>query len=461
MSCNGRTDRYRILILGGGFAGIYAAHELDRTLARDPNVEVTLINRDNFLLFTPMLHEVVGGELEANNIVNPIRKLLRRVRFFCGDVHSIDLAGRRVFVSHGSFAHPHELEYDQLVVALGSTTNFYGLPGVEERAFTMKTLGDAIRLRDHLIAQLDEADFDCAADEREWLLTFVIAGGGFAGVETAGSINDFLHESLRFYPHLRPEMIRVVVVSSGGGILPELKEQLGRYAQQKLAARRIEILTNVQVRAATDEYVELSDGRRIVSNTLIWTAGTSTNPLIAQLPCVKERGRICVNEYFEVPDWPGVYAVGDCALLIDPKTGRPHPPTAQHAVREGKVLAHNLAAARKGALKRPFRFSTLGQLATIGRRTGVANILGVNFSGFIAWWLWRTIYLMKLPRFEKKVRVALDWTLDLFFTKDIVRHHALGRRSGAPPAVAPADIRRDNACAVEPRTDERMALQGP
>jgi NADH dehydrogenase len=428
MDCNGSNARHRILILGGGFAAIYAAQQLERTLARDVNVEITLVNRDNYFLFTPMLHEVAGGELETHCIVNPIRKMLRRVRFFCGEVQSIDLPGNRVTVTHGKSAHPHELEYDQLVLALGSTTNFFGLAGVEDRAFAMKTLDDAIRLRDHLIAQLDEADFDCASDSRDWLLTFVVAGGGFAGVETAGSINDFIHESLQFYPHLKQEMIRVVLVSSGSVILPELKEKLGRYAQGKLAERRIEILTNVQVRGATDQCIELSDGRRIVSNTLIWTAGNSVHPLLADLPCKKERGRIVIDPFFEIPGWKGVYALGDCASLIDSVSGKPHPPTAQHAVREGKTVARNLAAALDGRAKRPFRFSTLGQLATIGRRTGVANVLGINFSGFIAWWLWRTVYLMKLPRLEKKVRVALGWTLDLIFTKDIIRHHPLRSR---------------------------------
>jgi NADH dehydrogenase len=448
MDCDRRNARHRILILGGGFSAIYAAQGLERTLARQANVEITLINRDNYFLFTPMLHEVAGGELETHCIVNPIRKMLRRVHFFCGEVQSIDLPGKRVTVTHGKSAHSHELEYDQLVLALGSTTNFFGLVGVEERAFAMKTLDDAIRLRDHLIAQLDEADFDCAADSRDWLLTFVVAGGGFAGVETAGSINDFIHESLRFYPHLKREMIRVVLVSSGSVILPELKEKLGRYAQGKLAERRIEILTNVQVRGATDQCIELSDGRRIVSNTLIWTAGNSVHPLLADLPCKKERGRIVIDPFFEIPGWKGVYALGDCASLIDSVSGKPHPPTAQHAVREGKTVARNLAAALDGRAKRPFRFSTLGQLATIGRRTGVANLLGINFSGFIAWWLWRTIYLMKLPRLEKKIRVALGWTLDLIFTKDIIRHHRLVSLS---PDGAPG--RSDSL----PEDDDRLA----
>jgi NADH dehydrogenase len=448
MHCSTNQTRHRILILGGGFAGICAAQRLERLVARNPEVEVTLVNRDNYFLFTPMLHEVAGGDLEPQNIVNPIRKMLRHVRFFCGEVHAVDLERRCATVSHGIDVHPHELPYDQLVLALGSTTNFFGLPGVEERAFTMKSLDNAIRLRDHIIAQLDEADFDCAAAQRDQLLTFLVAGGGFAGVETAGSINDFIHESLRFYPNLAAEMIRVVLVGSGPLILPELKERLGRFAQNKLAERRIEIMTNVQVRSASDECIELSDGRRIAGKTLIWTAGTSPHPLIAALPCKKERGRIVVNDDLEIPGWPGVFAVGDCASILEHKTQKPHPPTAQHAVREGRVLAYNLRAFLSSKPRRAFRFSTLGQLATIGRRTGVANILGMTFSGFVAWWLWRTIYLMKLPRLEKKVRVALEWTLDLFFTKDIVRHHLLRVRSERSPVTAAAQASLANTESV-------------
>jgi NADH dehydrogenase len=208
-------------------------------------------------------------------------------------------------------------------------------------------------------------------------------------------------------------------------------------------------MTNEQVRGATDQCIELSDGRRIVSNTLIWTAGNSIHPLLANLPCKKERGRIVVDPFFEIPGWKDVYAVGDCASLVDSELGKPHPPTAQHAVREGKTLAHNLSAAIDGRAKRPFRFSTLGQLATIGRRTGVANVLGINFSGFIAWWLWRTVYLMKLPRLEKKIRVALGWTLDLVFTKDIIRHHRLVSALSANGEAGRSDsLAEDNGLAA-------------
>jgi len=411
----------RVLILGGGFGGMYAALEFERALARGADLDVTLVNRDNFFLFTPMLHEVAASDLDITNIVSPVRKLLRRVTFFHGDIESIDLVNKRVGLSHGHEEHCHSLSYDHLVLALGSTTNFFNLPGLADRALTMKSLDDAIFLRNRLIANLEEADFECAAPLRAPLLNFVVAGGGFAGVETIAGMNDFLREAVRFYPHLREDMLRVILVHPGKMILPELGEKLGTYAKRKLIERNVEIHSNCKVTAVTDREVTLSDGTTVTTNTLVWTAGTCPNSLLDTLPCTKERGRVLVNEYLEVPEWPGVWAFGDCAVVPDRKTGKSHPPTAQHALREGKVAAQNILATIRGDRKKPFLFSTLGLLAPIGRRTGVANILGVNFSGFIAWWLWRTIYLMKLPRFEKKVRVALDWTLDLLFSKDLVQ----------------------------------------
>jgi len=410
----------RILILGGGFAGLYAAMELEKTVGRDPDVEVTLVNRENFFLFTPMLHEVAASDLDLTTIVNPVRRMLKRVNFFAGQVENIDLENKRVEVSHGFDHHNHWLEYDYLVLGLGSITNFYNLPGLEQRALTMKSLGDAMTLRNRLIAYLEEADSECC-NVKEPLLTFVVAGGGFAGVETVAGINDFLREALPSYPHLREQMLRVVLVHPGPVILPELGEKLGTYAQRKLAARKVEIRVNTKVVAVDDEGVELSDGTMIEGKTIIWTAGTSPHPLIQALPCAKERGRLTTNEYMEVPGWSALWALGDCAAVPDPRTGKPCPPTAQHALRQGKVVAHNVRAAVRGSTKMRFAFSTLGQLAAIGKRTGVASILGVNFSGFIAWWLWRTIYLSKLPGIEKKVRVALDWTLDLLFSKDLVQ----------------------------------------
>ena len=300
------NERKRIVILGSGFGGLYAALRLEKTLACEPDIEILLVNRENFFLFTPMLHEVAASDLDLTHIVNPVRKLLKRVQFFDGDVDDIDLPGYEVIVSHDAEYHSHELEYDHLVIALGSITNFFNLPGLEERALTMKSLGDAIYLRNKLIAHLEEVDFECCALELQELLTFVVAGGGFTGVETIASLNDFVREALRFYPNLRAEMLRVVLVHPGSVILPELGESLGAYAQRKLALRQVEIRVNTRVMGISERGVELNDGSAIPTRTLVWTAGTSPNPLLEKLPCAKERGRLLVNEFLEVPDWPGV-----------------------------------------------------------------------------------------------------------------------------------------------------------
>lgn len=367
-----------------------------------------------------MLHEVAASDLDLTTIVNPVRKMLRRVHFFAGEVNQIDIEQRSVVVSHGFDHHHHTLEFDFLVLGLGSVTNHYGLPGLQEHALTMKSLGDAMRLRNHLIAHLEEADSDCCK-LKEPLLAFVVAGGGFAGVETVAGINDFVRGALRSYPHLTEDMLRVVLVHPGPVILPELNEKLGAYAQRRLAGRKVEIRLNTRVEGFSGGAVQLSDGATIHTSTLVWTAGTSPNPLLETIPCAKERGRLLVTESLELQAWPGVWALGDCSAALDRETGRFYPPTAQHALRQGKLVAHNIIAAVRGTEKKRFRFSTIGQLAAIGRRTGVANILGINFSGFVAWWLWRTIYLSKLPRLEKKLRVAFDWTLDLIFAKDLVQ----------------------------------------
>jgi NADH dehydrogenase len=322
------TVGHRILILGGGFGGIYAALELEKVLGRGGDLEVTLVTRDNFFLFTPMLHEVAAADLEISTIINPLRKLLRRVNTFVGTVEAINLEGRRVQVSHGLDGHTHDLPYDQLILALGSSTNFFGLPGVEHRALTVKSLSDAIALRNRLITHLEEANSECAAGARQPLMTFVVAGGGFAGVETLGGINDFVREALRFYPNLRGENLRMVLVTPDPLILPELGPKLGAYAQRKLAARGVEIITGAKVRGVENDVVELTDGRAIEASTLIWTAGTAPNPLVAALPLARRGGRVLVNEFLEVPDWPGVWALGDCALVPDRRSGGFHPPTA-------------------------------------------------------------------------------------------------------------------------------------
>jgi len=427
-SCIGDTgesaptaDNKRVLILGGGFGGVYAALRLEKVLAWRDGLEVTLVTRENYFLFSPMLPEVAAGELEQNTIVNPLRKLLRKVKSFVGTIEEINLDARHVLVSHGFDGHKHEVPYDQLILALGSGTNFFGLPGVKASCLTLKTLSDAVTVRNRLITHLEEANSECAVGQRQPLLTFIVAGGGFAGVETIGGINDFVREAIRSYPNLHSDYLRFLLVTPDDVILPELKRTLGVYAQRRLSSRGVEIVTGAKVSSISDGVVELTTGEKIRATTLIWSAGTAPNALIAKLPLPKRNGRIVVDPYLGVEGRPGVWAVGDCALVADPHGRGFYPPTAQLALKEGGLVALNVAATLYGGDKKKFDSKTFGQLAAIGHRRGVANILGLNFSGFLAWWLWRTIYLSKLPRLEKKIRVALDWTLDLFFTKDFAR----------------------------------------
>ena len=415
-----KPRKKRIVILGGGFGGVYAAMQLEKLLARENAVEVCLVSRDNFFLFTPMLHEIAASDLEITNIVNPLRKLLRQIEVIVGDVHQIDLPAQRVLISCDPHNYPQQIGYDHLVLALGSVTNFHNLPGSAEFALPMKSLSDAIRLRAQVLRHMEEANSQCNLSDRQSLLTFVVAGGGFAGVETVAALNDFVREALPFYPSVREEMLRVILVHSGPVILPELGEALGRYTQKVLTGRGVDIRLNTRVKGVTEENVSLLDSSSIPTRNLVWTAGTAPSPLIFSLPCMKAGGRLLVDQFLRVPDWPNLWAVGDCAFVPDMRNpGKSHPPTAQHAMREGKIVAQNIVAALVDRPLKSFSFRTIGLLASIGRRMGVARIFGFNFSGFFAWWLWRTVYLSKLPGLDKKIRVAFDWTLDLLFPKDV------------------------------------------
>src|SRR5882724_2985526 len=324
------SRKTHILVLGGGFGGLYAALFLDKTFVSDPDVEVTLVSRENYALFTPMLHEVAAGELEMSDIVNPIRNMLRRAVFFQAEVQSIDLLTRQVAVSHGVLAHRQELPFDHLVLALGSETNFFNLPGLSERAITMKSGADPFLLRNRVIALLESASLEESENVRRAMLTFVVAGGGFAGVETIGALNDFVREAVKSYPKLHASGIRVLLVHPGAVVLPELGESLGLYAQKKLRERRIEIQTGTRVLGYSDEGVELSSGEAIQTATLVWTAGVTPAAVLKDLPCRKEKGRLVVDETLELPEFPGVWAVGDCAWILNRQTGTAHPPTAQH-----------------------------------------------------------------------------------------------------------------------------------
>jgi len=392
---------------------------LDKTLARRADMEVTFISRENFILFTPMLHEIAAGELFPGDIVNPLRRLLHHVRFVEAEVQSVDLNSRNVRCTAGPTGSELTFEFDHLLLALGSETNFFELPGVGDWAVTMRGLMDAAMLRNRMVALLEQASLTRDDGERRRLLTFVTAGGGFSGIETTAALNDFVRDAVRYYPGLNNDLIRIVVVHPGNFLLPELGEDFGNYAELKLRERKVEVVKGVRVASYDGSVVTLSDDTSIPAETLLWTAGVKPSHVIELLPLRKERGRLLVNECLGVPGTPGVWAAGDSAAVPEGNTGQFHPPTAQHGLREGRTAAKNIEAVIRGRPRKQFIYSTPGQLATIGRRSGVAKIMGLKFSGFIAWWLWRTVYLMKLPGLAKKLRVMVGWTLDLFFGREI------------------------------------------
>src|SRR6266480_2477359 len=405
----------KIVIAGGGFAGLYAAKYLDKHVARRPDVEVTLIARENFILFTPMLHEVAAGD-----IVNPLRRILRHVNVIAADVREVDLCARKVRCLHGLEGTELEFDFDHLLLALGSETNFFDNAGIRDWAVTMKNLSDAALLRNRMVAFLEEATLESdAAARRQWL-TFVIAGGGFAGAETAGAVNDFVRNTATFYPRLSDEEIRVVVIHPGEYLLPELGEELGRYAERKMRERKVEVIKGARVASYDGWVITLSNGISIPAATLIWTAGVKPSMVVAALPCAKEKGRIRANEYLQVPGFTGLWVAGDCAAVPNGyEPGMFFPPTAQHGMREAVTAAKNIERTILGEGLKPFRYRTMGMLASIGHHTGVASMFGFKFSGFIAWWMWRSVYLAKLPRLVKKLRVMIAWTLDLLFGRDI------------------------------------------
>jgi NADH:ubiquinone reductase (H+-translocating) len=416
----------QIVILGGGFGGLYAALYLDRTVAREPGVGVTLIDPQNFVVFTPMLHEVASGNLDASSIVVPIRQLLGRVEFLEAEATAIDFATRTVTIMYGPEGRTSAIRFDQLLIAIGSQTRFP--PSLRRYALGMKTIHDALLLRNWLIGILERAEIEDDADRRGALLTFVVAGGGFSGVETAGAINDFLRDIAPHYRRVSVESLSLVIVEPGEHLLPEFEPTLGRYAESKLRDAGIDVRLHTKVEDFDGRLVSMrgadDSGRfsALSARTLIWTAGITPSPLIESLPLPKERGRIIVTDAMALPGYDGVWACGDCAAIPDP-SGKPYPTTAQHAIRQGTHVGRNIAAAIRDqpAKIRPFRYKMLGQLAAIGCRRGVANLLGLQFSGFPAWLLWRGAYLIKLPSIQKKVRVALEWTLDLCFPHDTVQ----------------------------------------
>jgi NADH dehydrogenase len=449
----------RILILGGGFAGVAALKRLQSKFQTNVSIEITMISKDNYMLFTPMLHEVASGMIETRHIVTPIRAFCNRSRFYSAIVQDIDLKNKRVVIRSSATTTPvgntgisiiehdslelnntRSLYYDYLVIALGSETRFFGMSDIQQNAFTMKNLNDAINLRNHVVYLLEQSDQlpsnDATAttitssnntynDLQKRLLTFVIVGGGFAGVETAGEINDFIKDSAKDYYHnIDSNNIRTILIQSGNRLLPEMSEELAEFALQKLRNSGVEVILNTRVVGATANSVKLGNGNIIPTKTIVWSSGVSPNSLITNLPCEHDKsGRIVVDKYLEIPQFKGVYALGDCAYITDPYTGKSCPPTAQHAIREGAVVAKNIIAAIEDGKRlddrEAFDYKTKGMMASIGKRTGIGNLLGIEVQGFLAWWIWRNYYLVNLPTLQKKIRVMSDWMLDIFFKRDV------------------------------------------
>ena len=536
----------KIAILGGGFAGIEVLTKLQREFQNDIRVDITLISKDNFFLFTPMLHEVSSGMIETRHVASPLRAFCKRARFIESEVKSVDLENKTIKFTNpildarlrNSIGEEQEvmkldtcllsndhlasksplrcltnntknydnnyrdinkdhyiksLDYDYLVLALGSNTNFFGNKNLEKASFTMKNLYDAFSIRSHIIDTLEQTDMllfeekkDVVIDQeiknstikisnsnyrdnenklenmRKSLTTYVVVGGGFAGVETIGEINDFIKESIRdYYQNIDIKDIRVILINSGSRILPEMDEQLGSFALEELKKKNIEVILNNRVVDVKDlvednrnkenllnlhgpKKIILKDNQEIVADTLIWTAGVVPEKSVTDISsCEHDKsGRIVTDKYLQIKGFKNVYAIGDCAYIIDPNTAKPCPPTAQHAIREGYVAAENIISSIKKELKfaktidiknnekrkeitesdkKEFSYKTRGIMATIGKRNGVAMIFGHSINGIFAWGIWRFFYLTHLPTLENKIRVMVDWTVDFIFGTNLTR----------------------------------------
>jgi NADH dehydrogenase len=413
----------RIVIVGGGFAGMTTVEHLERLFGADPTVSLTLISDSNSLLFTPMLAEVAGGSLEPMHICTPLRTSLRRTHVVYGQVEHIDLEQKRLLLAPEAHASQQsEMFFDHLVLAVGSVSHYLGLKGVEETAFDFKSVADAMRIREHVLDMLELADREPNPALRRAMLTFVVAGAGFAGAELAGALNDFVRGALVYYPDLAPDDMQIVVVHPHNSILPELSQSLAQYALEHMKARGVTFKLNTRLVEAQEGIVRLSPQEEIRAQTLIWTAGVKPHPLVQTFAAAHDkRGAIIVDQHLAVPGLAGVWALGDCALVTDAKAGKPCPPTAQFALREAETLAHNIHASIHHRPLQPFHFDVLGLLCVVGYQTACAEIKGLRFSGFFAWLLWRGIYLSKLPGRERKVRVLSDWIIELFFPRDIVQ----------------------------------------
>ena len=421
------NPKRRVLILGGGFGGVYVAVHLGKLLSKKEleEIEIALVNRENYIVFQPLLPEVVSGSVELNHVIAPIRRMAPRARLFTRDVESIEPGQRIVTLAPGIRPSTTSIHYDHLVIALGTRLDHSKIPGMREHAHPFKYLGDALYLRNQLVHALEEAEVETDPDMRRRLLTFVVAGGGFSGVECIAEMNDFLRDAVRIYHNISEKDLRLILLQRGERILPELTQSLAAFAHKLLTKRGVEVRLGAGLKAASADAVVVEDKRSgqtetIATRTTIATVPAGPHQLLVSLPFPQDKGRIVVNQETEVPGWPGVWALGDCAA-IKQVDGQMSPPTAQHALRQARTCAENIIASFRGTPKKIFAFTGLGKLGSLGRRSAVAEVFGIHLKGFIAWLFWRGVYVTKFPGADGQLRLIADWFLDTFLPRDITQ----------------------------------------
>lgn len=414
----------RILIVGGGYIGFYTAMGLEKHL-RKAEADVTLVSPDSYMTYQPFLPEAAAGLLEPRHVVVPLRDVLKKVHVITAPVTSIDCAAK-VATVHPRNEEPYEISYDEIVIGVGSVTRTFPLPGLQEHAIGSKSVGEAIYLRNHVLSCLDIAESTNDTNRKKRALTFVFVGGGYAGVEALAELQDLADDAVKKYQRVEKSDLRWVLVEAAPTILTEMSPTAGQYTVDLLRKRGMEVYLETTVTSAEGGVITLSNGGSFPADTLVWTAGVKADPLAASLPWPKdERSRLITDENLEIKGVEGAWSGGDCAAVPDVIKGGTCPPTAQHAMRQAKRLAKNIVAHIRGEELKPFRYRQLGGLASLGRNKGVATILGLRLRGFPAWFLARTYHLLMIPTVGRKVRIALDWTVALFFRRDMVQLGAL------------------------------------
>ena len=403
-----------LAIVGGGFAGTKTAQLLEHTLP--PDWTLTLISQENFITFNPLLPEVVGASIMPSHVIAPHRQMLHCSHVCMAQVTDIDITER---VVHHLGEGPGTLRYDQLVLACGTNANLDIVKGMAQTALPLKTIGDALFLRNRIIARLEQAELQPDPEQRRWLMSFIVVGGGFSGVETAGELVDFLYSSLKYYKRIRRDDLRITLLHSGDRLLQELSPSLGRFTLRKMMDREVDVRLNARAVRVTDRDVQLESGERISGGTIVCTIGTQPNTLLDCIPAMKSRGRLVVNPDMSVPGVEGVWAIGDCAAVTNALDGRVCPPTAQFAEAQARQLATNIVSHLTGRPTKPFQFRPKGQLSSVGHNKAVAEVFGLKVSGFIAWLMWRGLYLLRIPTFARKSRLFLEWNWAMFFPPDI------------------------------------------